>query len=95
MIRHVVMWVLNDPADAGRFAEQLLSCRGIVPGMGAFDVGRRSEALAASADVCLVADFADAAALAAYAGHPHHRAVSDRLTPLRRSRTVLDFEVSG
>lgn len=93
MIRHVVMWELVDPADAERFAGELRRCEALVPGMRAFTVGVRSEALPATADVCLVADFDDRAALDAYQAHPLHRAVSAGLTPLRRTRHLLDYRI--
>ncbi len=95
MIRHVVMWRLGDPTQAGVFRDELLSCAGLVPGMQEFSVGIRSEALAATADVCLVASFTDASALAAYHQHPHHLAVSVRLVPMRVSRELLDFDVAS
>ena len=91
MIRHVVMWTLRDPADAPRFKALLDSCRGLVPGMLAFEVGIRSEGLEASCDVILVSGFSDAAALAAYQSHPHHESVSAQLGPLRVARSVLDY----
>lgn len=53
----------------------------------------RQAALPATVDVCLVADFADAAALDGYPKHPRHVAVSAALAPLRSMREVLDFEV--
>jgi quinol monooxygenase YgiN len=94
MIRHVVMWKLRDPRDAARFKALLDGCRGLVPGMLEFEVGTRSEALEANADVVLVSTFADAAALDAYQQHPLHKAVSAQLGPLRDSRSVLDYDVS-
>jgi hypothetical protein len=94
VIRHVVMWTLHDPADAARFRAELLACAGLVPGMLAYTVGARSEGLAASCDICLVADFTDAAALDAYQRHPAHVAMSAGLAPLRASRQVLDFMVA-
>ncbi len=95
MIRHVVMWTLHDPADAPRFRAKLEACRAIVPGIVAFEVGTRSEGLAATADVVLVSTFADAAALAAYQQHPAHQAMSAEVAPWRKGRTVLDYEVPG
>lgn len=92
MIRHVVMWRLLDEANATRFRDELASCAGLVPGMLSFSVGMRSPGLAASCDVCLVADFEDAAALEAYEAHPQHVRVSARIGPLRQVRHVLDFE---
>lgn len=92
MIRHVVMWTLNDPADAPRFKQLLDTCIGLVPGMIEFEVGIRSTGLDANVDVLLVSSFVDAVALDAYQNHPHHKAVSSQLGPLRESRSVLDHE---
>ena len=91
MIRHVVLWELHDPAHAREFADRLRSCAGIVPGMLSFEVGTRDAGLAASADVCLVASFADVEALRAYECHALHRAVSQELAPLRKGRHVADY----
>ena len=92
MIRHVVMWKLIDPADAPRFKQLLDTCIGLVPGMIEFEVGIRSAGLDANVDVLLVSSFVDAASLDAYQNHPHHKAVSSQLGPLRESRSVLDHE---
>ena len=94
MIRHVVMWKLHDPADAGRFRDELLSCAALVAGTLAYSVGTRGEVLQGDCDVCLVADFADEHALKAYQQHPKHVAVSRVLGPLRAARHVLDFPVA-
>ena len=91
MIRHIVMWTLRDAADAPRFKALLDSCKGLVPGMIEFEVGIRSEGLEANADVVLVSAFADVTALDAYQAHPHHKAVSAQLGPLRDTRHVLDY----
>ncbi|HJV60488.1 MAG TPA: Dabb family protein [Albitalea sp.] len=91
MIRHVVMWKLKRADDAPRFKELLDSCRDLVPGMLEFDVGIRREGLEANVDVVLVSGFADAASLDAYLHHPHHKAVSAQLGPMRDTRSVLDF----
>jgi len=93
MIRHVVMWRLNDPADAPRFCALLDSCRGLVDGMVEFEPGIRSEGMEANVDVLLVSTFTDRAALKAYLEHPQHQAVAAQLGPLRASRCVLDHEL--
>ena len=91
MLRHVVIWKLKDAADAPRFKALLDSCRGLVPGMREFEVGIKTEGLEANADVVLVSSFDDAASLDAYQNHPHHKAVSAQLGPLRETRQVVDF----
>lgn len=93
MICHTILWHLSDPAQAEAFRAELLSCRELVPGQRRYDVGLRSEALPATADVALIAWFDDAAALVAYQTHPQHQAVSRRIAPWRSERHVLDFEL--
>lgn len=92
-LRHIVIWTLHDPADAPRFKAELDSCAALVPGMAQFEVATRQPGLEANADVVLLSTFADADALAAYQNHPHHQAVSRRIAPMRRERTVLDYLV--
>lgn len=92
-LRHIVIWTLHDPADAPRFKAELDSCATLVPGMSQFEVATRQPGLEANADVVLLSTFADADALAAYQNHPHHQAVSRRIAPMRRERTVLDYLV--
>lgn len=94
MIRHIVMWTLKNPADAPRFKAALDSCRQLVPGIVEFEVGICADGFEANADVVLVSSFTDAAALAAYQKHPHHRAVSAELGALRESRSVLDYDMA-
>lgn len=93
MIKHIVMWTLKDPADAPKMKALLESCRAVVPGIVAFEVGTRTEELEANADVVLYSAFEDQAALAAYQQHPHHLNVAAQIGPLRQTRTVLDYEV--
>lgn len=90
-LRHVAMWKLKNAADAPRFKVLLDSCKGLVPGMHEFDVGIRADDLEANVDVVLVSTFEDAASLDAYLHHPHHKAVSAQLGPLRETRSVLDY----
>ena len=93
MIKHIVMWTLKNPADAGSFKTQLVSCQNVVPGMGAFEVTTKTAALAGDCDVVLYSEFDSAAALAAYQVHPHHQAVAAALGLLRQSRLDMDYEV--
>jgi quinol monooxygenase YgiN len=93
VIRHLVMWKLWDAADAPAFKAELDSCVGLVPGMIAFTVVLRDDALEGNVDVLLDSTFADRAALDAYQNHPHHKAVSARIGRLRETRNVLDYEI--
>ncbi len=94
-IRHVVMWALNDPADAPRFQALLQGCAGVVPGILEFDVGVAHPGLEALCDVVLVSTFASIQALASYQAHPHHQAVARELGLMRKSRVVLDYPAAS
>lgn len=91
MIKHIVMWQLNDPADAPKFKELLDSCKSLVPGMLEFEVGIRTPRLEATMDVVLVSTFTDKASLDAYQEHPHHKAVGAQLARMRSNRAVVDY----
>ena len=92
-IRHLVMWTLKDPGQAGAFKAELDSCARLVPGMLQFHVVARQDGLEANVDILLDSTFTDAAALAAYQSHPHHQAVSARLGPMRQTRHVMDYSL--
>ena len=93
MIKHIVMWKLKEAAQAAHFKAQLDSCKNLVPGMLAFEVAIRTEALEANCDVVLYSVFVDKAALAAYQNHPQHQQISGGLGALRDTRVVLDYEI--
>ena len=90
-LNHVVLWVLNDPADAPYFKAQLDSCAALVAGILRFEVGVQTPELEGNCHIVLNSSFADKAALDAYQTHPHHKAVSANVGKLRLSRHVLDY----
>ena len=93
MIRHIVMWTLNDPADALYFKAQLDSCKDLVPGLLSLEVGIATLDLEANCHVVLNSTFSDKAALDAYQVHPHHKEVGSNVGKLRCTRHVLDYVV--
>lgn len=99
MIRHIVMWTLRDYAggadkavNAAKMKALLESCRGVVPGMGRFDVATRQPGLEATCDVLLDSEFESRAALDAYQDHPAHRAIKPFIGAVRLSRQCFDYE---
>lgn len=86
MIRHIVMQILKDAANAPDFKAHLHlgNCRQLVPGMHAFEVAIRTPGLEAGRNVVLYSVFENnaensvdtSAALAAYRNHPHHQLIS-------------------
>lgn len=102
MIKHIVMWKLKAQAEGASKAENiqkmkalLESCRGLVPGMGALEVGIATPPLEATYDVVLYSEFADAAALAAYQAHPHHVAMKPFIAAVREARQCIDYETGS
>jgi hypothetical protein len=100
MIKHIVMWKLKEHAEgadkaanARRMKELLEGCAGIVPGMHAFEVALAQDGLEATYDVVLYSEFADAAALNAYAEHPAHVAIKGFIGAVRAERQCMDYAV--
>ncbi len=100
MLKHIVSWTLKDHAEGADKAtniklmvEKLESCRGIVPGMHAFEVSTATEGLEFSADISLYSEFDSREALAAYQVHPTHKAILPFVGAVREGRSCLDYEV--
>jgi len=91
MIRHIVMWKLNDKADAEAVKQRLEALRGKIPSLIHIEVGVDFSNTDASADVVLVSDFEHEEGLAAYQAHPEHQAVLPFMKSVVASRSVVDF----
>lgn len=99
MIKHIVMWKLKDHAEGAdkaanmaRMKALLEGCRGLVPGMGAFEVGLATPGLEATYDVVLYSEFDSTAALDAYQHHPQHVAIKPLIGAVRAERQCVDYE---
>lgn len=97
-IRHVVVWKLaTDDAEvkaeqAAKIAASLVALATVIPQIASISAG--AEALyAENADVALVADFADRAALEAYQQHPAHQEVGAYIRSVVSDRVAVDFEL--
>ena len=100
MIKHIVMWKLKDFAEgadratnAVRMKTRLDACKGIVPGMGAFEVVLAQPGMEATYDVVLYSEFADKAALDACLEHPTHHALKPFIGAIRDERQCMDYAV--
>jgi hypothetical protein len=91
-IRHVVFFSAKDKADIPRIVAGLTRLADI-PHSTAFEVreNTRDDALSGEVDVVVYAEFADAAALAAYKAHPIYQVSIDIVRPLRDLRIAADF----
>ncbi|TPE45691.1 Dabb family protein [Amaricoccus solimangrovi] len=97
MIKHIVMWDvrgenaearLDAAADLKRRFESLL---GRIPSLMHIEVGIDVSHVSYACDVVLYSEFADRAALSAYADHPAHLAVRDALKDVRIARHQVDY----
>lgn len=70
------------------------SLRGRIPGLLRLEVGVDSSGADYACDVVLVSDFADQAALDAYAAHPEHLRVKEEVADLRTARYQVDYRVA-
>lgn len=97
MIKHIVMWdVRGETAEAKEQAARDLKHRferlvGQIPGLAHLEIGIDVSRVSYACDVVLYSEFADAAALAAYADHPAHLAVRDALKDVRVARHQVDY----
>jgi hypothetical protein len=100
MVKHIVFWKLQESAE-GRSARQnaqemktrLETLNGRIPGLIKLEVGIDFGRTESSMDVALYSEFVDRDALTRYQEHPEHLAVADFVGKVRRSRTVVDYEV--
>lgn len=79
-------------SDVAAVCEGLASLPGLIPEIQGYRFGRDAGLTDGNADFGVVADFADADAYRAYAAHPAHRDVIDRLLkPLMERRVAVQL----
>lgn len=100
-ICHIVMWNAAGatPAEkAGNIAtimREFQGLKGKIPGMTRLEIGEDTSRISYACDVVLVTEFESQAALDAYASHPAHLAVRDRLEGLRIARHQVDYPMQS
>jgi hypothetical protein len=99
MIRHIVTFKLAADSDdlrasqAAWIASQLESLVPLIPEIVALTMVLDVNVTPANADVALIADYEDHAALDRYQVHPDHVRVSSSIKPLLAARSAIDFEL--
>lgn len=93
MVKHIVMWTLEDNNDATLVKTTLEGLKNKVPSIIDIEVGIDFSATNASADVVLYSTFANRDDLAAYVNHPEHQAVIPMMQRVTTSRKVVDYEI--
>ena len=95
MLRHVVMFKLNDDAPANAcdsIEEGLASLARTIPEIEAYEYGSDLVIRDGNFDFCLVAEFADAAAFDRYVVHPEHqRFIQQRIRPVVAARVSVQY----
>lgn len=100
-IRHIVMWQLRGDTAEARAAARLKvkdafeGLKGLIKGLNHIEVGLDVSDVDYACDVVLVSEFADSAALKAYATHPEHLRVREELGDLRIGRFQVDYPIDG
>jgi uncharacterized protein (DUF1330 family) len=92
MVRHIVMWKLNNKADAAEIKRRLEALAGRIPGLLHLEVGVDFLASEQSADLVLIAELESRRALETYQAHPEHQAVAPLVKAAAISRVVVDYE---
>jgi quinol monooxygenase YgiN len=98
-IKHIVMWRLRGDRPAERAAARTKvktlfeDLKGRIDGLTHIEVGTDISNVDYACDVVLVSEFADSAALKAYATHPEHLRLREELGDLRTGRFQVDYPV--
>ena len=96
MVKHIILWKLNDQDNTVEVKERIKSglegLMGKIPGLLEIEV--QTECLPSSnADVMLYSAFESVDALKGYAVHPAHVEVADTFVrPFTKTRSCIDFE---
>lgn len=96
-IKHIVMWDVRGDDDATRrrnlalLKSEFESLRGRIPGLLRLEVGIDESGVDYACDAVLVTEFTSREALAAYADHPEHLRVRQRLGNMRSARHQVDY----
>ncbi|PUE35815.1 Dabb family protein [Limnohabitans sp. Jir72] len=98
MIRHIVMWNLQDHAEGTDKATNLdkakallLSCAQVVPGIQTFEVATAVPGMDCTNDLVLHMLVDDAQVLAAYQNHPQHLAIKPFMKAVVKERRCMDY----
>ena len=100
MVKHVIIWTLNDTLSdeekvevKKNIKEGLDGLKGVIPGM--IDITVQIDGLSSSnADLMLDSSFEDEASLKGYAVNPAHVAVATgKVRPFTKIRSCFDYEV--
>jgi hypothetical protein len=100
MLRHVVMWQFKDEAEGRTKAENCRYIKGMLEALPAkiayirrLEVGINEFSSAMSSDMVLITEFDSKDDLDLYAVNPDHVKISEYVGKVRKSRTVVDYNL--
>jgi hypothetical protein len=93
MIKHIVMWKLNNVQDALRIKARLDALPPLISAIVDFEVGIDVNRSDAAFDIVLYSSFRSKEDLNSYSQHPSHREVAQFIGGLVQNRHVVDYEV--
>jgi Stress responsive A/B Barrel Domain len=100
MIKHVVMWKLEDHAEGADKNENALKAKRLLEGLKDkireirnIEVGININDTPAAYDIVLYSEFNSLEDLDIYQNHPEHLIVGDFIGKVRKDRRVADYEV--
>lgn len=98
MLKHIVVWKFADNAEGKTKAEnlnivkdRLYALLPIIPQIKKMEIGIDVSGTEMSGDMVLITEFENKEDLKTYAQHPEHVKVSEYVTKVRTSRTVVDY----
>jgi hypothetical protein len=100
VIKHVIMWTLEDFAEGADKKENALKVKRLLEGLKdkikeirSIEVGININDTPAAYDIVLYAEFDSLKDLDAYRNHPEHLIAGDFISKVRKDRRVVDYEV--
>jgi heme-degrading monooxygenase HmoA len=95
MIRHIVLWRVKSPDEAGfiTIRRALQAQLGRVPGLLRVEIGRCFNSGRRATDFALICDFESREALAAYHQHAAHMETRALVDPLIDEHWIADYEL--
>ena len=100
MLKHVVMWKLEEEAEGKTKAENALWMKehlealvGVVPEINSLEVGINILESDMAYDAVLISTFESKEALASYKVNPKHVEISSYCKKIRESRVVIDYYI--
>jgi hypothetical protein len=99
MVKHIVMWKLNESAEgftkaenANRMKKWLEELRLVIPEIERLEVGINFNQSPAAFDIVLYSEFESKETLQIYQDHPEHTKFKNKINNIRTERTVVDYE---